>query len=51
MRSSPSRVLRPRSVARANCNPLSFWYDLVSAPFERANYMRLLRSYMPQERS
>lgn len=49
MRSNSSRVLRPRSVARANCDPLSFRYDLVSAPFEGANYMRLLRSYMPQE--
>ncbi|GMR09324.1 MAG: hypothetical protein BMS9Abin28_0142 [Anaerolineae bacterium] len=49
MRSSPSRILRPRSVARACYDRLSSWYDLVSAPFARANYMRVLRSYRPQE--
>jgi len=31
-----SRVLRPRSAARANYDRLSRWYDWVSAPFERA---------------
>jgi demethylmenaquinone methyltransferase/2-methoxy-6-polyprenyl-1,4-benzoquinol methylase len=30
-----SRVLRPRSEARANYDRLSHWYDWVSAPFER----------------
>ncbi|MFQ5942482.1 MAG: class I SAM-dependent methyltransferase [Anaerolineales bacterium] len=36
MESEVSRVLRPRSEARANYDRLSRWYDWVSAPFERA---------------
>lgn len=43
MENEISRVLRSRSEARENYDRLSRWYDLVSAPFERAARERGLK--------